>query len=311
MLVGTLADAVWTTYQPSANPPNWNSVLPTPVTYSENIRPSAPGDLTENERYPTTGQNWDKVDETPPDELITYILNTSKWEHTDLYNLSDPAEDMPISSITIYFRIAGGPSTIALAKPAIKTNETVFLGPQQSQASGTFDTKSFQWTNNPATNQPWTTPELNQLQAGVALTKPSGGTYVACTQVYVQVNYDFLVTQGELPQGDIFNITPAEAYTGDLNVKIYLTNTAALLKAYQYINMKLYMANSIEAGNNPDYLVLSIENGLVSFNIEGDTAPSYVVRVAGGSYRLVSDNTSNWGEDWSVVPEFYCEVSQR
>ncbi|MBA7700194.1 hypothetical protein ES703_108903 [subsurface metagenome] len=100
-------------------------------------------------------------------------------------------------------------------------------------------------------------------------------------------------------------------YTGDLLVKVYLTNTANIIKAYQYLNMKLYVANSLEADNTPDYQVLSIENGVVQFNIMGGSAESYTVEVTGGGYRLVSDNPIEWGEGWSITPEFYCEVSQR
>ena len=116
---------------------------------------------------------------------------------------------------------------------------------------------------------------------------------------------------GEVPQGDLFIVTPDPNITGDLLVKIYITNTADLLKAYQYLNMKVYVANSIEAGKTPNYQVLSIENGVVMFNIIGGSATSYKVQLIGGSYRLISDNPDEWGAGWTVTPEFYCEVSQR
>ena len=37
----------------------------------------------------------------------------------------------------------------------------------------------------------------------------------------------------------------------------------------------------------------------------------FVVSVTGGSYCLVSDNTSQWGTGWSTIPEIHVEVSQR
>ena len=94
-------------------------------------------------------------------------------------------------------------------------------------------------------------------------------------------------------------------------VKLYLTNTGDLLKAYKYLNMKVYMANSMEAGKTPDYQILSIENGVAQFNMEGESSESYTIEVVGGGYRLVSADADDWSEGWSIVPEIYCEVSQR
>jgi len=37
----------------------------------------------------------------------------------------------------------------------------------------------------------------------------------------------------------------------------------------------------------------------------------YTFEVTGGGYGLVSENTSDWGEGWTVIPEFYCEATQR
>jgi hypothetical protein len=37
----------------------------------------------------------------------------------------------------------------------------------------------------------------------------------------------------------------------------------------------------------------------------------FTLEVIGGGYGLVSENTSDWGEGWTVTPEFYCEATQR
>ncbi|MFC1915940.1 hypothetical protein ACFLW4_04520 [Chloroflexota bacterium] len=41
------------------------------------------------------------------------------------------------------------------------------------------------------------------------------------------------------------------------------------------------------------------------------SALTYTIEVIGGSYCLLSDNTSAWGEGWTVTPELYCEATQR
>ncbi|OGO44850.1 MAG: hypothetical protein A2Z05_06000 [Chloroflexi bacterium RBG_16_60_22] len=316
-LNGTIADAVMTTYQPSGSPPNWNSILPDEQYGTEIIVPNAAGDDTElPTQYPTTGEHWDKVDDQPtPDDGATYVSTegTGGWQR-DLYNLSDyigAGGTETIDNITVYFRFSADGANTVRAMASIKTNSQVFDGTTETHDSAAFITKSYQWTNNPATGEPWTQEELDDLQAGVTMKGQNQNKPAICTQVYVQVNYEVNNIQGEVPSGDLYDITPNEAYTGDLLVKLYLTNTSALLKAYQYINMKVYVADSLEAEEDPDYRVLSMENGVVSFNIEGGAATSYTVQVSGGSYRLHSADPDDWGSGWSIEPEFYIEVTQR
>ena len=76
-------------------------------------------------------------------------------------------------------------------------------------------------------------------------------------------------TCGEVPTGDLFDITPSAAYTGDVLVDVYLTNAANLTRAFRYLNMKLYLEGSEEAGETPDYQVLSLQNGRASFSLAG------------------------------------------
>ncbi len=313
-LDATMADEPMATYEPSADQPDWDDILPESQYDSEYFLPNAAGDETNIPfQSPDSGEHWDKVDEMPPDETDTYVYNTRRQYRRDLYNLTDymQAEGYEtIQSVTVYFRF-GGVDNTAYARAAIKTRGIVFEGSEESQPGGSIVTRSYQWTTNPVTNQAWTWQEINALQAGVSLRGGTWGTTVSCTQVYVVVDYEFVITEGEVPDGDLYDITPHPNYTGDLLIKIYLTNTSNLLKAYQYLNMKLKVENSLEAGKTPDYLILSIETGVVLFNIEGGSAESYTVEVIGGSYRLISDDATEWGEGWSITPEFYCEVTQR
>ena len=311
----TLADAVWTTYELSASQPDWNSILPEGEYNSEILLPNAPGDDTElPTQYPESGQHWDKVADQPADDG-TYVSTegSGDWER-DLYNLSNYAgaggEDT-INDITVYFRTAAGGDYDVTAMAAIKTNGQVYEGPNLTQSGTEFVTMSWQCSSNPATDKPWTLEDINDLQAGVTIKGHNKNKPALCTQIYVVVNYQSTTTQGELPPGNLYDITPHPEYNGDLQVKIYMTNTADLLKAYHYLNMELYMANSLEAQKTPNYQILSVENGIVSFNIEGGSAKKYTVELTGGSYRLSSDNTDEWRAGWSIVPEFYCEVTQR
>jgi len=75
-------------------------------------------------------------------------------------------------------------------------------------------------------------------------------------------------TCGEVPNGDLFTVSPNAAYSGDLIAKVYLANPANLIKAYRYLNMKLYLDGSVEAEETPNYRMLTLQNGEAAFNLE-------------------------------------------
>ena len=79
-------------------------------------------------------------------------------------------------------------------------------------------------------------------------------------------------TCGEVPAGDLFDITPSAAYTGDLQVGIYLTNASNLTKAYNYLNVKLYLEGSASVNETPNYRLLTLQNGRSNFSLAGLTS---------------------------------------
>ncbi|MBA7473868.1 hypothetical protein ES707_09213 [subsurface metagenome] len=75
-------------------------------------------------------------------------------------------------------------------------------------------------------------------------------------------------TCGEVPIGDLFTVTPNQAYSGDLIAELSLTNTGSLIKAYRYLNMKVYMYGSAEAEETPNFQVVTLQNGQATFSLE-------------------------------------------
>ena len=309
----TPAGEYYVTYEPAAEQPKWNDVLPESEYDSEIMMPSGAGGNTEIEhQYPDEGEHWDKV--ISGDDWDTYVYTTSKKYQMDLYNLTDHDEgEGTITDIVVYVSFSGDPEgATAYAKAAIKTHGKTYRSTEFSQIGQTFATVSHQWVENPDTGETWTWEEVDTLQAGVDLKKDKDGNFAACTQVYIMVNYALPpILEGLVPEGTIFEINPHPDYTGDMLAKIYLTNTGNLGLAYQYLNMKLYIANSLEAEKTPDYQLLTMENGVALFNIEGGSSANYTVEIVGGSYRLISGDPYEWGEGWTITPEFYCEVGQR
>jgi len=315
-LQATMADAAMTTYQVSSHQPDWESILPNANVNFETLFPIADDCQTEfPTQFPDSGKHSDKVADMAAPDLDAYISTMdSSHSVSDLFQLS-PFNGMggmaKVSGVTIYFRFAAGGDYDVTAMGALKTGGQAYEGPENTTHGTHFITKSWVCSVNPGTGKAWTWSDINSLHAGVTARGDSKTRPLLCTLVYAQVNYTYTLIQGAVPMGDLYDITPYPGYTGDLLVKIYITNTAALLKAYQYLNMKIFVANSLEAGKTPEYQVLSIENGVVLFNIQGGSAAKYTVSVSGGAYRIISDKPEEWGIGWSVEPEFYCEVGQR
>jgi hypothetical protein len=315
-LMPMLASGDFATYEVAPNQPDWNLVLP--GTSSEILVPNGSTCTTElPTQNPSYGEHWDKVDDQPsPDEGSTYVSTyyySGYWKK-DLYELSDPVTGdgaATITSVTVYFRFATGGSYTVSAKPVIKTDGTTYEGTTVTSATTSFETYSWDLPTNPSTDEPWTWDAIEGLQAGISMKGYSSYKPAICTQVYVKVNYQAGAVEAELPQGDLFVVTPHPTFNGDLLVKVYITNVSDLLKAYQYLNMKIYTNNTVEAGKIPNYQILSTENGVVVFNIIGGSSSSYTVRLVGGSYNLIPGGPDAWGEGWTLTPEFYCEVTQR
>ena len=295
----------------AANQPDWNSVLPVGGVTTEILRPDSTGDDTGiSGQFPNTGQHWNKVSETTSDGDSTYVYtDTNSWQE-DLYDIGDhSAGSGNINYVKVYMvcRSTSNPSQ-ASARIHTKTEGSQYDGGQVTVTTS-YALYSYQWNTNPDTGAAWTWAEVDALQIGVGLRRARNGAETRCTQIYAEVSYETTpAIEGEVPSGDLFVVTPHASYSGDLLVNVYLTNTAALVKAYQYLNIKLYLDGSEEA---PGYQLLTLDNGGASFNLEGSASGSHTLSVTGGSYRLVSDDSSEWGAGWSVTPELYCQVIQR
>jgi len=300
----TTAEADLATCNATEDQPDWDSIEPTPGG-TIILRPDADGDLTQFEDLVGAPTHWQAVDDVVADDAATHV-GSDQGGNTDLFELTDSglAAETPIRSVTVYERVRREGSRDDDWQIIIKSGITSAYSPTFVETPDWID-RSYQWTTDPDTGEAWTVAAVDALQAGAYVV-----TGVDVTQVYVSVDYGDL-PRGDIPTGDLFVVTPHPDYSGDLTVKVYLTNTGALAKAYQYLNIELYLDGSVEAGEDPDYQLLTLQNGEARFHLEGEDGVSHTLEVTGGSYGLVSDNTSDWSSGWSLEPEFYCEATQR
>jgi len=311
-----------TTHEPTGNivtsnvtesQPAWDEMMPYIIESGEMLWVIGDGDETNiPNQWPNTGEHSEKVAESSPDDETTYVYSNKKKYKTDLYDLSELGlYDIEITSLTVGFRFSGGAGATGYASAAVKTSGGTFAGAEESQFGPVFVTRSYRWDTNPDTGAAWTVDEINELQAGARIKTDDKDAAVRLTQVTATVGYREIIIEGDTPTGSLFTVTPHPDFNNYLQVRVYLANTGDLIKAYDHLNLHLRLEDSVEASEIPGYEILSLENGGVTFNLPGDLDGSKTISVTGGSYRLVSANTTNWEEGWTVTPELYLDLSQR
>jgi len=296
----------------TAAQPEWEDIL-IPVADTEDFRPDGDGDEKTID-YPPTGPHWTEVDEETADGDSTYVATDSNAWQEDLYSTANHTTQTAagtINYVDVYMECWGtANATQEDARVHIKTNGVEHNGPSENLTTS-YDTYLYSLDKNPQTTADWTWDEIDALQIGVGLRRPDGGEYAQCTQVYAEVGFEAPLLSGNTPTDGLFEVTPHADYTGDLIVSVYLANTDNVTKAYKYLNMELYLEGSVEAGKTPDYRVLNLANGVVTFTIKDGGSGTHTLSVTGGDYTLNSREPDEWEAGWTVTPELYCEARQR
>lgn len=296
---------------PLGDQPNWDSI----VSLEEKtviLRPYAKGKRTEIAyQYPETGQHWDKLNEEAFDGDGTYVYTSAPSWQEDLYYIAGLSHHWGVIEYIRVYTVcrATGTPTRASAYVMIRTDNTDYDG-SNITVTQNYAPYAHTWNTNPKTGNPWTWDEIGGLQIGIGLKRPgtAASAETRCTQLYVEVGYRRMQLSGDAPAGNLFTVTPHDNYTGDLTLKVYLANTGDLVKAYNYLNMKLYLEESEEAGQTTNYQLLTLENGVVTFHLKEYEPGIHTLSVTGGSYSLVSGDPAEWEDEWSIEPELYCEV---
>jgi hypothetical protein len=160
------------------------------ITTTLILRPNANGDVISQGIKDGTETNYKNVNEETADDDTSYNYTNNTTFQKDLFQLPDPAGGGTINYVKVYFR-ARGYGTLGGTEgyATIRTYGVDYDGTTQSIPTD-YTTYSYQWTNNPNTNQPWTWTEINALQVGTVGRQISSlGKQYRCTQVYVEVNY--------------------------------------------------------------------------------------------------------------------------
>ncbi len=294
--------------------PTWSDVS-TPVNDDVILRPVGVGDEADVKyQYPDTGEHWDKVGESTSDNYSTYVYSPSAGWEEDLYDTANHSTQTAGGDIQYVEVFMLSRATLSAEQVSayvhIKTNGLEYDGTAENLTTN-YALYSNLWIDNPQSGSSWTWNEIDDMQTGIGMREGGVSIESRCTQVYTNVNFVAPELTGSTPTGDLFEITAHDDYDGNLQVHVYLTNTADLLKAYDSLDMRLYLESSQEAGETPNYQLLTMENGVATFNLVGISGGTYTLSIIGGTYQLTSRHTPEWDAGWTVTPEFYCEAIQR
>ena len=133
--------------------------------------------------------------------------------------------------------------------------------------------------------------------------------YATVSDNGTDLDYSVLGKQrGTIGSGVLFDIVIDSAYTGDLEVQVYLANPDELQTDYSswLIRLELEDAGGTKVDEGAHTLVLSLDNPVVTFEVDDWTQDDRYVKCEGGSWRA-------FGHGWvdGDAPLIFCNVLQR
>ncbi|MFA5316827.1 MAG: hypothetical protein WC369_05335 [Dehalococcoidales bacterium] len=126
--------------------------------------------------------------------------------------------------------------------------------------------------------------------ASTSITATSGGNDFASVAANNTVSgYNvFGSYRGAIGSGNLFDLTPAALYTGDLEVSVYLTNLDQLSQTYGTFLMKLQLVDNTSTPADIEGITkpLTLNNGVVTFLCDSlNGGQTYYIETTGGIYR--------------------------
>jgi hypothetical protein len=115
---------------------------------------------------------------------------------------------------------------------------------------------------------------------------------------------------GAISPGDLYYLKSSN-FSGNILVKIYLTNTAALIKNYTYLNLKInvwtrtadsWVQAKLADGSKFEPLYLSLTGADISFVLPGNA--QYCISIDGGNYYCIDTDAAGG----SLSPEYFIDT---
>lgn len=129
------------------------------------IVPNAAGDSTQ--WTPDAGNNYDRVNDNPPDEDTTYVESGTSAQR-DLYNYQSTPGLSAVKGVQLNTVVRETDAEIFSLKHVAKSSTTTDVGSAQVVGSGASWVNIYKiYEENPHTSAAWTDSELNSVQFGI------------------------------------------------------------------------------------------------------------------------------------------------
>ena len=162
--------------------------------------------------------HYDRINEVVADGDTSYLYSVGGVPfYYDLFGLTDIPSGYIINSVKVWVVARawfGSPQNVRIL---IKTHDTFYpaldfydeynYSGTHIGLTGSYKAYSRTWLNNPYTNSPWTTSEVNDLQA--AIQNSYGNDEPTVTQLYVEVDIIPQFVVSELPIGTMAALASA------------------------------------------------------------------------------------------------------
>jgi len=186
--------------------------------------PNGAGDETSLEGVVGASEHWQAC--ISKDDDTSYVYDGGAQFGRDLFNLENTGiSGHTITKVTVRAYVKATAAGSGVATTSIKTNGQVYDGNAEDIGTTSYTIISTDYTTNPQSGSAWTWDEINALQAGIQLKRPSPNQQTRCTLVQVIV-YFTVGTQIFYPI-DPVEVTPgtASAWT-DVDVSSYVPSGA-------------------------------------------------------------------------------------
>lgn len=127
----------------------------------EALRPAGAGATTQ--LTPSAGANWDCVDEVPASDAD--YVGAETVDLFDTYTLGDTVQTGGVPAVAVWLRAALAEAGAGSVAPVVRSGGTDYTGSDKG-IDTTYRYMSQIYETNPATAAPWTTAELDGIEAG-------------------------------------------------------------------------------------------------------------------------------------------------
>lgn len=281
--------------------------------------------LTGCNKYPDTGHNYGKVDDTPgsPDGTTTYVYTTTSGNYVDMYNCNNHTSQYgPINFVRVYIRCRNNyESSYHACYVGLRYNSINYYGDYHSlHGDENWHTFYYDWNVRPNDAQEWTWTNIDNLGIGVKLYYDSAGHgTLMCTQVYMEVNYtSIMAVQTNASTGiGLTNATLKGYILNDNCTDVSGFFQYGLTTSYGTSTSKQYPKNSLEEFSTniqnliPDttYHYRAVINTTsnyaygsdTSFTTEAISSPANVTGTLTGSTLNITWDTGEYATDTTLV----------